>query len=674
MFSNFNTGLKSKQNPSLKIFEKGVIPGIHNLDKVMVNNGVSQSPYFRYNLKDATASVLPGWEYGSTLSITGSGADITLNNGSPLLGSYDDSAKFNAGKVYGSASFGDITTEDFLIEIIFKADKTQSSPCFASKMKDGTGWSLGMVGSGDSRLALTIAINNSTAICYTDPTNIVIETDAWHHALVFVNRNISGLNGCVFFVNGVFAGATTEDFSALPGSLSNDGIFTIGGQDVVDNLLFNSNIAYCTMWKKDNWFADGNAGEDAYDQFFLESKRRFGNMTGAGLRYPSNNFAPFNPRLTIANVVKTEGSAKKMYPVGRWWTRAEKRTDSNSTAMHGLLIENAATNQWAYSSTTANWGIVNCTMGAAITTPDGKSSICSLVANNTNGYHYVWQGCTFGVVDRYTISIFAQKGDRRYIAINAGWITNATAWFDLQDGVVGTVLAGVKDTLIENYGNNWYRCSMMIDNPSNAYRTPEIFPTNVNAAPVYAFFAGDGSTISQYMWGLQVEQNYYPTSYFPTGASAAARGYDLPLFFNSENLLSSSLGTATADVLIPNHDSGNLNIFNMDNNSITGTSTIALAISSSDKAEIVATTVPDGTQVITGSADITNNVIHTIKETWKTNDVRLYVDGTQVTTTISTITAPPTFDYIRLGASHLNTNQLNAIMSNIKVYKRPISK
>ena len=94
-------------------------PSIANLPAALTINGITVMPTLRYNVGDANGTNWAPWGYGETLTLQ-AGTAPTYNNGSPLLGSVDDSVKFNAGGYYqaGNNTFADITTEDFVVEVI----------------------------------------------------------------------------------------------------------------------------------------------------------------------------------------------------------------------------------------------------------------------------------------------------------------------------------------------------------------------------------------------------------------------------------------------------------------------------------------------------------------------------------------------------------------------------
>jgi len=133
----------------------------------------------------------------------------------------------------------------------------------------------------------------------------------------------------------------------------------------------------------------------------------------------------------------------------------------------------------------------------------------------------------------YVKSVFAKAGSAsgagRYLLLEtdnyATWTYTGYVIFDLVEGTVhggsGAVYAN-NDYFIESAGNGWYRCGIIMRCKNTATTTTEIQNSD---GSINTQFAGDGSS-GIYIWGAQVEEGAFPTSYIPTSGSAITRQAD----------------------------------------------------------------------------------------------------------------------------------------------------
>ena len=116
-----------------------------------------------------------------------------------------------------------------------------------------------------------------------------------------------------------------------------------------------------------------------------------------------------------------------------------------------------------------------------------------------------------------TTSVYAKGGSLNWMAFVSGG--SLTAYFDLQNGALGTVSAAVIEAKIESVGNGWYRCSI----------TQDVSLTEVRIYPALGDFdLSANGTI--YIQDAQLEKGLVATDYIETGASTSQAGIleDLP--------------------------------------------------------------------------------------------------------------------------------------------------
>jgi hypothetical protein len=201
------------------------------------------------------------------------------------------------------------------------------------------------------------------------------------------------------------------------------------------------------------------------------------------------------------------------------------------TAPPKLLLEDSSTNLLTYSEDFDNaaWTKHNSSIFAnAITAPDGNVTADKVVEDTTAAaIHRVSQPISITSGLTYTVSLYAKAAERSALRVEFDYGTkNAVVLFDLSTGSV-TYNEGDKasDTSIKSVGNGWWHVQVTVtaDGTSGC-----LYLYGVPDSLLFGGVAWDGDgTSGIYIWGAQLEEGTYPTSYIPTTSAPVTRAADI---------------------------------------------------------------------------------------------------------------------------------------------------
>jgi len=190
-----------------------------------------------------------------------------------------------------------------------------------------------------------------------------------------------------------------------------------------------------------------------------------------------------------------------------------------------LLVEGARTNLVVQSEVfNTSWTLGNASISSnAATAPDGTLTADALVENDAVSTHNVYQSVAVTQGQVYTWSVFGKKVDNRdWLIINADDFGGVFTSFDLANGMLGTVGAGVTARIIP-YDNGWYRCCATKTKNAAGDTLLQIFIADADDTISY-----DGDNASSiYLWGGEIELGSFPSSYVKTVAASVERTADV---------------------------------------------------------------------------------------------------------------------------------------------------
>jgi hypothetical protein len=332
------------------------------------------------------------------------------------------------------------------------------------------------------------------------------------------------------------------------------------------------------------------------------------------------------------------------------------RLDYTNSSCPSILVEPQRTNL-ALRSEEFNliWSQLNATITANVTTaPDGTSTADKLVENATNNQHRIDQTTT-SAIGTNTFSVFAKKSERDSIWLRVG---TSGAYFDLTNGTVSGATAGVT-TLIENYGNGWYKCSIV----RTSTVANEIVRINL-AIGTNGTYLGDG-TSGLFIWGAQLEAGSYPTSYIPTTTASVTRNADVISKTGISSLIGQTEGTIFADF---NKTKNNLSILSIDD----GTANNRIFIEGTGTSTGLRVRVTNGgTTTVDNTSNVLQNGINKIALVYANNNVSLYRNGVLIFNDNSA-TIPNT-SILRIGSNVTNLFQLDDSVNSAVLWKTALT-
>jgi len=292
-----------------------------------------------------------------------------------------------------------------------------------------------------------------------------------------------------------------------------------------------------------------------------------------------------------------------------------------------LLLEPASTNLITYSEAIGSNGfsLIGISIQSNVTTsPDGSTNADLNQEDTTNGSHFMFKDFNLLSGQTYTISVFAKKnGTNRNLRFGdggIGWSSGFNVNFDLTNGTADS------GAVIENYGNGWYRCS--VNGTTSATTSRLIIYNLLNTSTSYQ---GDG-TSGVYVWGFQIEQQSYATSYIPT-LSGASQTRAAESCFGAGNAatFNSTEGVLYVEISALANDSTYRQISLSD-----GTATNRISIfyqNTSNQIAVESSGTSTNLGIYNQNLTITN--VNKIALKYKANDCGLWINGVEVATDTS---------------------------------------
>lgn len=332
-------------------------------------------------------------------------------------------------------------------------------------------------------------------------------------------------------------------------------------------------------------------------------------------------------------------------------------TDSDGS----LLLEPQRTNLVTYSEDISQWANTEVSLETGHSAPDGSTNAYKITDNSTNSLHRILDTtATTPSSGDFIYSIFLKKGTMTDAVLNLySNGTKAVATVDLDSGTIVASGGGV-NAKIEDYGNDWYRCSV-----GGTFGS--------SSTTVYLYLSDTknpyiGNDEFLYAWGAQLEEGSYPTSYIKTSGSAVTRNADVSYASNQFEQIGQTEGTIYAEFVLDENASGHR--LSLSDNTTSNWIFVSIPAIYGNGNEtrmyvrIGASTLIDSQT----NADVFNEgQVNKVAFAYKSGDTRVYVNGTSVLSS-STTFGSPTSDldvFVLTGASATGSVSLMGMTNNI---------
>ena len=199
----------------------------------------------------------------------------------------------------------------------------------------------------------------------------------------------------------------------------------------------------------------------------------------------------------------------------------------------GLLIEESRINLFTYSEdfNSGGWIVTASTVTSnTVTSPAGTTTADTIIPNTTNALHRTYFVVSLSNTTVYTTSYFIKPFENyKKVFLRIGGQSNSpvVVW-NTQTKTVDDARGIFTSSFIEEYPNGWYKIGLTMTTNLTTFA-----PNLGVVSDSYTFesatnevrFTGDG-TSGAYIWGAQLEQGSFPTSYIPTSGSTVTRSSD----------------------------------------------------------------------------------------------------------------------------------------------------
>lgn len=634
--------------------------GISQLPQTLTLNGVDIAASLFYVGDDATASEWVARQ-GANLPVTGAGVDPVVGQRTPFTDGTQSVLFGGAGNNYyecADTTTGNMGGANAVTVCVFYNDPTDTGSYLVAGKKGGLG--AGNAGWYISRQSVTQArfvLANGISGGELSATRTI--GTGWVVLVVVTNANGSSAWGqCMG------SGVGTGTFSNPPvGPWDGSAPLRIGGGSGLTT--FNRRVAFVGQWLGSFLPADASATAIMND-INKDIQQR---ITGVYPQYFGGSpLCADTPRTSGAYCLVDDGTDVVAELVSTNFPRIGRQ--AAGVEGNGYVGERAAGNSllWSQDLSNAAWTKVNGSISGTAIGPDKESTLQVYDSDGTLGVHGVSQAATLTAAP-CTFAFFFRERAKSWAYMDIDTIANTGVYFDLANGVVGTVGAAVLGSGMERWtADGLWRCWVTFTGTA-ASHTHRALAATGDGGIVYA---GPSANELDMGWG-GVELLPGMTTPVRTTTATATRNTDsinfdvagnYPVGANPRTVVSAFAARPYTPLSVSRFVSAIIDAtVEYEYHIVTNTNKMQ---ASSNVASVSQFSIIDG-----GATLALDATIHIARTKSAVGDVNAYLDGVSFGTAAPASLSTP--DRIYIAGSTAATSKLSGVMPSFRIYDQAVA-
>jgi hypothetical protein len=327
------------------------------------------------------------------------------------------------------------------------------------------------------------------------------------------------------------------------------------------------------------------------------------------------------------------------------------------------LLEPQSTNLITYSEDFSNaaWTKLNSSITSnSVISPDGTLNADKLVEDTTTGEKFTQTITSVSNTTIYTASVFVKFAGREWIRFTDAQSSNRIH-FNTKTGVFGLVTGTVINYESTLLSDGWYKLSLTTTSVTTAYAMRIVLAENDNDVS----YTGDG-TSGVYIYGAQLEQQSYATSYIPTNGATNTRLQDIANNSGNSTLINSTEGVLYAEIAALADDISGFRVLSISDGG--STNRIFIGYTSNN----IYANVGAGTTIGSPYTPTNASNFHKVALKYENNNCKFFVDGSQIGSTTTSITIPSGMNSLQFD-SGAGSSDFYGKVNCVAVYKEALT-